>query len=110
KSKSYETGLSGRFESGSFDVAVFYNKYRDFINEDAITPGYSQTTFQSNNIRHATIKGAEFKGRLNLDSFGAPQGLYSQGSIAYAHGKNEDNGQPINSVNPLKSVFGLGYE
>ncbi|WP_122609742.1 TonB-dependent receptor domain-containing protein, partial [Pseudomonas viridiflava] len=71
KSKSYETGLRGRFESGSFDVAAFYNKYRDFINEDAITPGYSQTTFQSNNIRHATIKGAEFKGRLNLDSFGA---------------------------------------
>jgi len=66
--------------------------------------------FQSNNIKHATIKGVELKGRLNLDSFGAPQGLYSQGAIAYAHGKNEDNGQPINSVNPLKGVFGLGYE
>jgi hemoglobin/transferrin/lactoferrin receptor protein len=26
KSKSYETGLRGNFESGSFDVAVFYNK------------------------------------------------------------------------------------
>ncbi|BBP61119.1 TonB-dependent receptor [Pseudomonas sp. St316] len=38
KSKSYETGLRGRFDAGSFDVAVFYNKYRDFINEDAITP------------------------------------------------------------------------
>lgn len=47
---------------------------------------------------------------MNLDSFGGPQGLYSQGSIAYAHGKNQDNGQPINSVNPLKGVFGLGYE
>ncbi|WP_122689047.1 TonB-dependent receptor domain-containing protein, partial [Pseudomonas viridiflava] len=110
KSKSYETGLRGRFESGSFDVAVFYNKYRDFINEDAITPGYSQTTFQSNNIRHATIKGAEFKGRLNLDSFGAPHGLYSQASIAYAQGRNNDTGEPINSVNPLTGVLGLGYD
>ncbi|UZA70653.1 TonB-dependent receptor [Pseudomonas viridiflava] len=110
KSKSYETGLRGRFESGSFDVAVFYNKYRDFINEDAITPGYSQTTFQSNNIRHATIKGAEFKGRLNLDSFGAPHGLYSQASIAYAQGRNNDTGEPINSVNPLIGVLGLGYD
>ncbi|MCQ9469905.1 TonB-dependent hemoglobin/transferrin/lactoferrin family receptor [Pseudomonas alliivorans] len=110
KSKSYETGLRGRFESGSFDVAVFYNKYRDFINEDAITPGYSQTTFQSNNIKHATIKGAEFKGRLNLDSFGAPQGLYSQASVAYAHGRNNDTGESINSVNPLTGVLGLGYE
>jgi hemoglobin/transferrin/lactoferrin receptor protein len=110
KSKSYETGLRGRFDSGSFDVAVFYNKYRDFINEDAITPGYTQTVFQSNNIKHATIKGAEVKGRLNFDVFGAPQGLYSLGSLAYAYGRNDDSGEPINSVNPLTGVLGLGYE
>ncbi|WP_223508021.1 TonB-dependent receptor [Pseudomonas sp. BF-B-25] len=110
KSKSYETGLRGNFEQGSFDVAVFYNKYRDFINENAITPGYTETTFQSNNIKHATIKGAEVKGRLNLDAFGAPQGLYTQGSVAYAYGRNDDNGEPLNSVNPLTGVFGLGYD
>ncbi|ROO37154.1 TonB-dependent receptor [Pseudomonas sp. 7SR1] len=110
KSKSYETGLRGRFDAGSFDVAVFYNKYRDFINEDAITPGADQLTFQSNNIKHATIKGAEVKGRLDLDVFGAPQGLYTQGSVAYAYGRNDDTGQPINSVNPLTGVFGLGYD
>ena len=110
KSKSFETGLRGTFDAGSFDVAVFYNKYRDFINEDAITPGYDELTFQSNNIKHATIKGAEIKGRLNLDAFGAPHGLYNIGSVAYAHGRNEDTGEPINSVNPLKAVLGLGYE
>ncbi|WP_017906194.1 TonB-dependent receptor [Pseudomonas asplenii] len=110
KSKSYETGLRGRFDAGSFDVAVFYNKYRDFINEDAVAPGYSELTFQTNNIKHATIKGAEVKGRLNLDHFGAPQGLYTQGSVAYAYGRNDDSGEPINSVNPLTGVFGLGYD
>jgi hemoglobin/transferrin/lactoferrin receptor protein len=110
KSKSYETGLRGRFDAGSFDLAVFYNKYRDFIDEDAITPGYDLPTFRSSNIRHATIKGAEFKGRLNLDSFGAPQGLYTQASIAYLRGRNNDTGKPLNSVNPLTGVFGLGYE
>ena len=110
KSQSYETGLRGNFEQGSFDVAVFYNKYRDFINEDAVTPGYDQPTFQSANIKHATIKGAEVKGRLNLDVFGAPQGLYTQASVAYAYGRNNDNGEPINSVNPLTGVFGLGYD
>ncbi|QXH96240.1 TonB-dependent hemoglobin/transferrin/lactoferrin family receptor [Pseudomonas ogarae] len=110
KSKSYETGLRGRFDSGSFDVAVFYNKYRDFINEDAITPGDDQLTFQSNNIKHATIKGAEVKGRLDLDVFGAPKGLYTQGSVAYAYGRNDDTGEPLNSVNPLTGVFGLGYD
>ena len=111
KSKSYETGLRGRFDEGSFDVAVFYNKYRDFINEDAIQPATStQAVFQSNNIKHATIKGVELKGRLNLDNFGAPEGLYTQGSLAYLYGRNDDTGQPINSVNPLTGVFGLGYD
>ncbi|KAB0487263.1 hemoglobin/transferrin/lactoferrin receptor protein [Pseudomonas reinekei] len=110
KSQSYETGLRGNFEQGLFEMAVFYNKYRDFINEDAVTPGYDQPTFQSANIKHATIKGAEIKGRLNLDAFGAPQGLYTQGSVAYAYGRNNDNGEPINSVNPLTGVFGLGYD
>ncbi|EJM83776.1 TonB-dependent receptor [Pseudomonas sp. GM60] len=109
-SKGFETGLRGQFESGSFDVAVFYNKYRDFIEEDAISPGYNELTFQSANIKRATIKGAEVKGRLNLDAFGAPQGLYTQGSVAYAYGRNNDNGEPINSVNPLTGVFGLGYD
>ncbi|MGC7838921.1 TonB-dependent receptor [Pseudomonas wayambapalatensis] len=110
KSKSYETGLRGNFDAGNFDVAVFYNKYRDFINEDAVQSANLGSTFQANNIKHATIKGAEFKGRLNLDHFGAPQGLYTQGSLAYAHGRNDDNGQPLNSVNPLTAVMGLGYE
>jgi hemoglobin/transferrin/lactoferrin receptor protein len=110
KSQSYETGLRGNFAQGSFEMAVFYNKYRDFINEDAVTPGYDQPTFQSANIKHATIKGAEIKGRLNLDAFGGPQGLYTQGSVAYAYGRNNDNGEPINSVNPLTGVFGLGYD
>ncbi|MFT0868648.1 TonB-dependent receptor [Pseudomonas sp. CAM1A] len=110
KSKSYETGLRGNFEAGNFDVAVFYNKYRDFINEDAVQSANLGSTFQANNIKHATIKGAEFKGRLNLDHLGAAPGLYTQGSVAYARGRNDDNGQPLNSVNPLTAVLGLGYE
>ncbi|WP_053214461.1 TonB-dependent receptor [Pseudomonas sp. Q12-87] len=110
KSKSYETGLRGRFDAGSFDVAVFYNKYRDFINEDAITPGADQLTFQSNNIKHATIQGAEVRGRLDLDVLGAPKGLYTQGTVAYAYGRNNDTGEPLNSINPLTGVFGLGYD
>ena len=110
KSKSYETGLRGNFDAGNFDVAVFYNKYRDFIDEDAVQSANLEQTFQANNIKHATIKGTEVKGRLNLDHFGAPQGLYTQGSIAYTYGRNDDTGEPLNTVNPLKGVFGLGYE
>jgi hemoglobin/transferrin/lactoferrin receptor protein len=111
KSKSYETGLRGRFEAGTFDLAVFYNTYRDFIDEDQIQPATAtEATFQSNNIDHATIKGIELKGRLNLDTFGAPQGLYTQGAVTYLYGRNNDSGEPLNSINPLTGVFGLGYE
>ncbi len=109
-SKSYETGIRGNFDAGNFDVAVFYNKYRDFIDEDNAALGPSGTIFQPGNIKRATIKGMEVKGRLNLDAFGAPQGLYTKGAIAYAHGRNDETGQPLNSVNPLKGVFGLGYD
>ncbi|AZZ14084.1 TPA: heme/hemoglobin uptake receptor PhuR [Pseudomonas aeruginosa] len=113
KSQSFETGLRGKFDEGSFGVAVFYNKYRDFIDEDALntdSTGGNGQTFQSNNIERAVIKGVELKGRLELGAFGAPQGLYTQGSVAYAYGRNKDNGEPINSVNPLTGVFGLGYD
>jgi hemoglobin/transferrin/lactoferrin receptor protein len=110
KSRSIETGLRGYFDTGSFELALFYNKYRDFIDENALTPGYSETTVQSNNIKHATIRGAEAKGRLNLGPLGAPAGLYTQGSLAYAHGRNDDTGEPLNSVNPLTAVVGLGFE
>ena len=110
KEQKLRTGLRGNFDAGNFDVAVFYNKYRDFINEDALLNGNDALDFQAQNIKHATIKGAEVRGRLNTDRFGAPQGLYTQGSVAYAYGRNDDTGQPLNSVNPLTGVFGLGYE
>jgi len=109
-SKSYETGIRSNFDAGNFDVAVFYNKYRNFIDEDNAALGPAGTIFQPGNIKRATIKGMEVKGRLNLDAFGAPQGLYTKGAIAYAHGRNDETGQPLNSVNPLKGVFGLGYD
>ncbi|AVO53291.1 TonB-dependent receptor [Ectopseudomonas mendocina] len=109
-SRSLEAGLRGNFEGGNFSLAVFYNRYRDFIDEDAVGANGGQTIFQSRNISRATIRGAEAKGRLNLDSFGALPGLYTQGSIAYARGRDEESGEPLNSVNPLTGVFGLGYE
>jgi hemoglobin/transferrin/lactoferrin receptor protein len=110
RSQSLEAGLRGHFDGGHFDLALYYNQYRDFINEDAIGAGADQVVFQTNNIRRASIHGAELKGRLDLDPFGAPQGLYSQGSLAYMNGRNQDSGQPLNSLSPLTGVLGLGYE
>ncbi|WP_321348684.1 TonB-dependent receptor [Halopseudomonas oceani] len=110
KSRGLEVGLRTRSALGSFDLALFYNRYRDFIDENALTPGYTSDSFQSQNIAHASIRGAEVKGRLNLDQIGAMSGLYAEGSVAYARGRNDDTGAPLNSINPLTGVFSLGYE
>ena len=109
-SKGIETGIRSESHYGSFDIALFYNGYSKFIDEDSAVVGGTVEQFKSVNINSAHIKGAEAKGRINLGLFGSPNGLYTQGSVSYAYGRNEDNGEPLNSVNPLKGVFVLGYD
>lgn len=109
-SKGIEVGMRGEFENGRFGLSAFYNRYRDFIEEDALGGGGNYTTFQSTNIDKAVIRGLEAQGRLALSGLGLPSGLYSQGSIAYAWGENRDTGRPLNSINPLTGVFGIGYD
>lgn len=91
-------------------VADVLLRRRQGVDEDAVGAAGGLTVFQSRNISRASIRGAEAKGRLNLDNFGALPGLYAQGSIAYARGRDEETGEPLNSINPLTGVFGLGYE
>lgn len=112
-SDSYEFGLRGKYSVGSFGAALFYNRYKDFIDQQQTSPsavaGYLYD-FQYVNRDRVTIRGAEAKGELFLDQLGwTPSGWKAIGSVAYARGKDEGTGQPINSVDPLKGVFGLGY-
>jgi len=112
-SDSYEVGLRGKYEVGSFGLAFFYNRYKDFIEAEVVstsTPGFPYGDYQYVNLDRVTIRGVEAKGELFLDSFGLPAGTRALGSIAYARGKDEGAGQPLNSVDPLKGVFGLGYD
>jgi len=109
-SRGLETGLRGNFDEGSFDVALFYNRYKDFLDNEIVGSSGGMAIYQNRNIGRASIRGVEAKGRLNLDSFGALPGLYAQGSVAYARGRDDDSGQPLGSISPLTGVFGLGYE
>ncbi|BCX69228.1 MULTISPECIES: TonB-dependent hemoglobin/transferrin/lactoferrin family receptor [Pseudomonas] len=110
-SDSYEFGLRGRYDLGSFGIALFYNKYKDFIDTDTVPDpnGTGLLTFQPRNIGKVTIRGAEAKGDIKLDAF-MPAGTRALGSIAYARGKDEETGEALNSVDPLKAVLGLGYD
>lgn len=112
-SDSYEVGLRGQYPTGAFGVALFYNRYDDFIEQVTLAndpTGAGRMTFQYQNLDRVTIRGAEARGELLLDSLGMPAGSHLRSAIAYARGKDEATGQPINSVDPLKAVLGLGYD
>ena len=112
-SNSFETGLRGQYAAGNWGLALFYNQYDDFIEQVTLADdptGNGRLTFQAQNLDRVTIRGAEARGELFLDSIGLPAGSKLRGAIAYARGKDEDSGQPLNSIDPLKSVLGLAYD
>lgn len=111
-SDSYELGLRGRYAVGNLSMALFYNRYSDFIEQTSrpsSNPSFPFGEFQYVNIDRVTIRGAEAKGELFLDELGLPSGWRALGSVAYARGKDHGTGQALNSVDPLKGVFSLAY-
>ena len=110
ESNSFEIGLRGGNQLGSFEITSFYNKYKNFI-EDKVTFDQTGMIIQKHNIAKARIKGIEFRGQLFLDeAIGAPAGTSLRTSIAWADGENKEDNQPLDSVAPLKGVIGLGYD
>ena len=111
-SDSFEVGVRGKYSVGSMGLALFYNRYDDFIEQVTLAndpTGNGRMTFQYQNLDRVTIRGAEARGELFLDSIGLPIGSTLRGSLAYARGEDSKNHRPLNSIDPLKAVFGLGY-
>lgn len=113
-SDSYEFGLRGQGQYGSFSLTGFFNKYDNFIESLAVRGINFQTgllEFQAINREEVEIKGIEFKGSWNIEaSFAQLKGLRAHTSLAYSHGQDEQTDQPLNSIDPLKGVFGLAYQ
>lgn len=106
ESDGVEAGIRGRFDDGSsFSLAGFYNRYTDFI-ESVLTgiSGGGLQQFQSQNIPHVEIYGAEFRSEWR---FMEEWSLI--GTAAYARGQNLDTRTPIDSVDPFRVVGGLRY-
>ena len=106
-SDGFEAGLRGGYADGSsFSLSGFYNTYEDFI--DTVFVGFSGgglMQFQYQNLSEVTIYGAEARGEYRF----LPEWAL-RGSVAYAHGEDDDTGAPIDSVDPIKAVAGLAYE
>lgn len=99
-------------------VALFHNDYKNFIESFTLAPQFLRSggidpadglrTFQSINRDAAKIRGWELRGSLAWDA-----GLHFDAALAQAHGEGETSGQPpqpLNSVDPLSAMLGLGYD
>ena len=108
--------IGARVVSGALNarVAYFRNSYENFIESFAIAPQFlasrgidpadGMLTFQSVNRASVEIDGLEVGGGLDLDN-----GLTARFALAYANGEDRDSGEPLNSVDPLGAVLGVGY-
>jgi hemoglobin/transferrin/lactoferrin receptor protein len=112
RSRGVEVGVRGRFAAGSFSVAAFYNRYKDFISSltaldcpgDPRCSTVVPITFQSINLTNVRIYGFEARGEAALGN-----GFGLIGSFSYAKGEDTDRDQPVNSIEPIKIVTGLTY-
>lgn len=113
RSRGIEAGLRVRRGPARVRLAVFRNRYTNFIESFAIAPRFLGSggidpadglrTFQSVNRSAVAIRGAELGGRIDLGS-----GFSTRFAAAYASGEDGD-GVPVNTVEPLTAVFGIGY-
>ncbi|CAG9173678.1 Hemin receptor [Cupriavidus laharis] len=112
KSRSFEIGARYTGDNVQTSVAVFDNRYHDFIEQVQLScpsdpsclPGL-RATYQYRNQTSVRIYGAEWRGVWRF-----PPQWRLDGAVAYAHGNNEQTGQPLNSVSPLRASAGLSWE
>lgn len=109
KSEGVELVWQRKLAAGSWSVAVFDNRYRDFIENqmlncpgDAACSDLVSLTFQSRNVSRVRISGGELKFESML-----PAHIVLRGALAYARGRKTDEGKPLDSVNPISGTLGL---
>lgn len=115
RSDGLEVGVRVVSSAINAQVTYFRNTYDNFIESFAVAPQFlgsrgidpadGMLTFQSINRPSVEIDGLEVGGGLDL-----PLGLSARFAMAYARGEDRDSGAPLNSVDPLSAVLGVGFE
>jgi len=113
-SNGLEVGLRASGKLGYFSVSAYENRYRDFIESQAVVAVDPETgfiTFQSINLSRVKIHGAEARYGINLGALAAAlDGWTVKGSLASARGNDDTAHQPLVSVDPARAVLGLAYD
>ena len=109
-------GLELGFRNGKaekhMDMALFYTRYKNFI-ETKVNVGIDSagtTLFQSRNLNRAEIYGFELKHRIALQQWSDELSAWTLSTtLAVTKGKNLETDEPINSISPAQAVIGLGW-
>lgn len=110
-STGWELGWRYRDERLSGSVAVYDNRYEDFIeqlrlncpSDPACLSGLA-STYQYRNLNKVRIYGSELRGAWQFAHHWT-----LDGALAWARGENEETSQPLNSVNPLTGSLGVTW-
>lgn len=104
---NFEIGVKGKNSTLNYLVTGYYNRYHNFIDFVAKpTSGYTGF-IQYDNLDRAKVYGITADMKWNFyDDF------YTTAGLAYSRGKATNNGvtTPINSIQPMKTKLGFGYE
>lgn len=111
-SDGIEAGLRYGGDATWFSLALYDNRYRDFI-ESLRFIGVNDAglqVFQSQNVADARIRGAELKAGVDFGALDARLSGWSlRGAVAYAHGQDQAADRPLDSVDPLRGALGLAF-
>lgn len=103
-SDGFEAGLRGRYGRASWQVSAFFNQYENFIDTRVVGTVGGLTQFQYRNVPTVRIWGAEARG-----DWAFSPGWRLRGAFAWARGEDASNGQPVDSIDPIKVTTGLSY-
>ena len=107
---SIELGVRGAYQGFRYTLSGFDNRYKNFISQERVG-GRGRPTdpfvYQYVNLGTARIRGVVLSTDSTIDSRWSVQA-----GIAYLQGTSALNGrqQPLDSVEPLKTIVGLNYD
>ena len=103
-SKSYEAGFRGQQDQGNWELAIYKNKVKDFINAEAI--GFSPlglVIYQYDNYERVDIKGLEFGYNKEVS-----ERLSAKFALSVSSGE-DDTGASMAEVDPKELIIGLDW-
>lgn len=103
-SQGYEVGFKSRMGNNFISVALYDNKFEDFIASSFIGQQNGINLFQDSNIGEVRIYGAEFTGHWKLTD-----NWHLRNSVAYSVGRDKNADTALNQIDPASTILGVGY-